>query len=135
MKGIKKCLNWMLDNPMKEIKAVEYNKCRYNDKKKCFEYEATFSKEWWFVDGDDFEVFDDYEWYVVRVEESEEGVFPEVEVKPIIRTVQHCDHDNNPDDFFFCPHCGKPICNRGWKEDPFQCRFCYGFIEPYREEE
>lgn len=40
MKGIKECLNWMLDNPMKELKSYGMANRRYNDKCKTFEIYA-----------------------------------------------------------------------------------------------
>ena len=64
MKGIKECLNFMLDNPMVEIKTEWYQPCRFNDADKCFEYKANYSEEWYYIEGDDFEIFDKCEWVI-----------------------------------------------------------------------
>ena len=64
MKGIKECLNFMLDNPMLQIKTELYQPCRFNDANKCFEYKANLSKEWFCLDGDDFKIFEDEEWVI-----------------------------------------------------------------------
>lgn len=46
MKGIKECLNWMFENPMKVIESKdEYWSYRYNDRMEVFELKTVHEKE------------------------------------------------------------------------------------------
>jgi len=48
MRGIKECVNWMLDNPMKEIKSEEYGQVRrFNNK-----YTPSFIESRYINDGE-----------------------------------------------------------------------------------
>ncbi len=65
MKGIKECINWLVDNPMKEIENPGYYKTRYNDSVGKFEHlDDDCGREW--VTTKYFDKFRECEWKQVR---------------------------------------------------------------------
>lgn len=64
MRGIKECLNWMIDNPMKEIKAIYKNGYedvrRFNDYFKYFEFKSDRFKNWFRCDS--FSEYNEHDW-------------------------------------------------------------------------
>jgi len=62
MKGIKECLNWLIDNPMKAIVSEGFRPVRYNDGTTSFEFNSNFEESWFCFEGDEFHVFKEGEW-------------------------------------------------------------------------
>lgn len=66
MKGIKNCVNWLLDNPMGQIKSYSHRPVRYNNEYKFIEFKSNFTKEWLVFEMEYLTVFDDEEWEIIK---------------------------------------------------------------------
>ena len=63
MKGIKECLNWLMDNPMKLLESEKGDGIRFNNKNVVFQFYSQGECKWFALDGDDFDALNTNEWY------------------------------------------------------------------------
>ena len=66
MRGIKECINWLIDNPMRELECNNggYWNIRYNKVEGVFQCFDTDCEEW--IEGPGLESFNNCEWQPVQ---------------------------------------------------------------------
>lgn len=66
MRGIKECLTWMLENPMKELTAINEDgqmiRRRFNNDTSRFEWFERCLGSWWELNG--FKAYDQLDWSI-----------------------------------------------------------------------